>query len=144
MITLSSGLITTQATAGFRKMLARLGQAAKIGCPIHPHMLRHGTGYKLANDGVDTRATQPQQVRTYGFQPGHPRYGGRRKGSAGKLNVDLRQQIYDAAAATGYIEIDKETGQRVATGKGGCQGPARGREIPSNFKAIITRNHGSG
>jgi hypothetical protein len=61
-------------------------------------------------------------VRTYGFQPGHPRYGGRRKGSAGKLNVDLRQQIYDAAAATGYIEIDKETGQRVATGKGGCQG----------------------
>jgi hypothetical protein len=24
--------------------------------------------------------------------------------------------------ATGYIEIDKETGQRVATGKGGCQG----------------------
>jgi integrase len=45
-------------TAGFRKMLARLGEGAKIGFPIHPHMLRHGCGYKLANDGVDTRAIQ--------------------------------------------------------------------------------------
>jgi type 1 fimbriae regulatory protein FimE len=26
--------------------------------PIHPHMLRHSGGYKLANDGVDTRALQ--------------------------------------------------------------------------------------
>jgi site-specific recombinase XerD len=45
-------------TAGFQKMFARLGEGAKIGFPIHPHMLRHGTGYKLANDGVDTRAIQ--------------------------------------------------------------------------------------
>jgi integrase len=45
-------------TAGFRKMVARLGEAAKIGFPIHPHMLRHATGFKLANDGVDTRAIQ--------------------------------------------------------------------------------------
>jgi type 1 fimbriae regulatory protein FimB/type 1 fimbriae regulatory protein FimE len=39
-------------------MLARLGETAKIGFPIHPHMLRHGTGFMLANDGVDTRAIQ--------------------------------------------------------------------------------------
>ena len=45
-------------TAGFRKMLARLGETTKIGFPIHPHMLRHATGFKLANDGVDTRAIQ--------------------------------------------------------------------------------------
>ena len=45
-------------TAGFRKMLARLGEITKIGFPIHPHMLRHATGFKLANDGVDTRAIQ--------------------------------------------------------------------------------------
>jgi hypothetical protein len=25
---------------------------------IHPHMLRHASGYKLANDGHDTRALQ--------------------------------------------------------------------------------------
>jgi len=29
-----------------------------LGFPIHPHMLRHGTGFKLANQGVDTRALQ--------------------------------------------------------------------------------------
>ena len=33
-------------------------QAARLGFPIHPHMLRHATGYKLANDGRDTRSIQ--------------------------------------------------------------------------------------
>jgi len=42
-------------TAGFLKMIARTGEAAKISFPIHPHMLRRSTGYKLANDGHDTR-----------------------------------------------------------------------------------------
>jgi type 1 fimbriae regulatory protein FimB/type 1 fimbriae regulatory protein FimE len=45
-------------TAGFRKMLARIGVAAKFDVLVHPHMLRHGCGYKLANDGVDTRSLQ--------------------------------------------------------------------------------------
>ena len=44
--------------AGFRKMVARLGVAAKFDVAIHPHMLRHACGYKLANDGVDTRSLQ--------------------------------------------------------------------------------------
>ena len=41
-----------------RKMMARAGENAKIKFPVHPHMLRHGCGYKLANDGQDTRAIQ--------------------------------------------------------------------------------------
>jgi type 1 fimbriae regulatory protein FimE len=41
-----------------RKMLTRLGQAAKLPFPTHPHMLRHACGFKLANDGHDTRALQ--------------------------------------------------------------------------------------
>ncbi len=45
-------------TAGFRKMFARLGVAASFDFPVHPHMLRHACGYKLANDGVDTRSLQ--------------------------------------------------------------------------------------
>jgi integrase len=45
-------------TAGFLKTIARTGEAAKIPFPIHPHMLRHSTGFKLANDGHDTRALQ--------------------------------------------------------------------------------------
>src|SRR6202790_5631869 len=42
-------------TAGFLKTIARTGEAAKLPFPIHPHILRHSTGYKLANDGHDTR-----------------------------------------------------------------------------------------
>jgi integrase len=45
-------------TAGWRKMIARLGVAAGFDFGVHPHMLRHATGYKLANDGVDTRSLQ--------------------------------------------------------------------------------------
>jgi type 1 fimbriae regulatory protein FimE len=42
----------------FRRMVTRLGPAAKMSFPIHPHMLRHSTGFKLANQGVDTRSLQ--------------------------------------------------------------------------------------
>jgi len=45
-------------TSTVRKIIARAGEKAQIGMPIHPHMLRHSTGYKLANDGHDTRAIQ--------------------------------------------------------------------------------------
>jgi integrase len=45
-------------TAGFRKLIARLGLAAKFDFPVHPHMLRHACGYQLANRGVDTRSLQ--------------------------------------------------------------------------------------
>ena len=44
--------------AGFRKMIARLGVTADFGFGVHPHMLRHACGYKLANAGQDTRALQ--------------------------------------------------------------------------------------
>jgi len=44
--------------ATFRKLLARAGELARLPFPIHPHMLRHSTGYKLANDGQDTRSIQ--------------------------------------------------------------------------------------
>lgn len=45
-------------TGGFRKLLARNGCAAGFDFGVHPHMLRHACGYKLANDGQDTRAIQ--------------------------------------------------------------------------------------
>jgi integrase len=44
-------------TAGFSKMIARAGEAAKLKA-VHPHMLRHACGYALANRGHDTRALQ--------------------------------------------------------------------------------------
>jgi type 1 fimbriae regulatory protein FimE len=45
-------------TAGLRKTVARIAERAKFPFPVHPHMLRHACGYKLANDGQDTRALQ--------------------------------------------------------------------------------------
>jgi integrase len=46
----------TPATA--RKLIARAGELANLPFPIHPHMLRHSAGYKLANEGHDTRSIQ--------------------------------------------------------------------------------------
>jgi type 1 fimbriae regulatory protein FimB/type 1 fimbriae regulatory protein FimE len=46
------------ATGGFRTLVGRLGEAAGFEFRVHPHMLRHACGYKLANDGVDTRSLQ--------------------------------------------------------------------------------------
>jgi len=43
-------------TAWFLRMVQRTGVAAKLPFQVHPHMLRHSTGYKLANDGQDTRS----------------------------------------------------------------------------------------
>ena len=42
----------------FRKLVSRAGKKARLPFPVHPHMLRHACGYKLANDGHDTRAIQ--------------------------------------------------------------------------------------
>jgi hypothetical protein len=36
-------------------MVARAGVAAKFTFLVHSHMLRHACGFKLANDGHDTR-----------------------------------------------------------------------------------------
>src|SRR5499433_99471 len=45
-------------TDNVRKLVQRAAQEAKLPFPVHPHMLRHSCGYKLANDGHDTRAIQ--------------------------------------------------------------------------------------
>ena len=44
--------------AGYQRMVARAGEAARFAFLTHSHMLRHGCGYKLANDGRDTRSIQ--------------------------------------------------------------------------------------
>ncbi len=40
------------------KLISRAGQNAAIKFPVHPHMLRHGTGFYLANKGIPTRTIQ--------------------------------------------------------------------------------------
>ena len=43
---------------GFAQMLDRTAKSIEFPLNVHPHMLRHACGYKLANDGQDTRAIQ--------------------------------------------------------------------------------------
>ena len=40
------------------RLVKIIGQRAGLPQPVHFHMLRHSCGYKLANDGIDTRAIQ--------------------------------------------------------------------------------------
>jgi integrase len=43
---------------GFSRMVERSAASARLGIKAHAHMLRHACGYKLANDGHDTRSLQ--------------------------------------------------------------------------------------
>src|SRR5262249_56109785 len=42
----------------FHALFGRIGERAKMPFAVHPHMLRHGCGYALANAGHDTTALQ--------------------------------------------------------------------------------------
>jgi site-specific recombinase XerD len=44
--------------SGLQRMIERVGIEAKMPFKVHPHMLRHATGYALANKGTDTRTSQ--------------------------------------------------------------------------------------
>src|SRR2546430_7455103 len=43
------------APKSFGTLFTRLGERAGMAFPIHPHMLRHGCGYALANAGFLSR-----------------------------------------------------------------------------------------
>jgi hypothetical protein len=68
-----------------------------------------------------TELDHPHLPTSHGFQKGHPRYGGRRKGSRNRFGGDLREQVVAAIQATGFIEKD-DKGNLIPTGKRGCQG----------------------
>ena len=56
MFTTERGGPLTRGTVSM--LITRAGQNAGLGFPVHPHMLRHGTGYYLANKGIPTRTIQ--------------------------------------------------------------------------------------
>lgn len=49
------GPLTRQA---INYLVKEIGERAKLRFHVHPHMLRHSTGYYLANRGYDTRLVQ--------------------------------------------------------------------------------------
>ena len=52
-----SSVLSVQLLA-FPPLIASPSSTADLGIKAHAHMLRHACGYKLANDGHDTRAIQ--------------------------------------------------------------------------------------
>jgi hypothetical protein len=51
----------------FHALFGRIGERAKMPFPVHPHMLRHGCGYALANAGHEMRYTElaPDRVKDF-------------------------------------------------------------------------------
>lgn len=49
------GMMTRQS---INYLVAQIGRRAKLNFAVNPHMLRHSTGYFLANKGYDTRLIQ--------------------------------------------------------------------------------------
>jgi type 1 fimbriae regulatory protein FimE len=45
-------------TDAINRLIKNIGNRAELPLPVHFHTLRHSCGYKLANDGMDTRAIQ--------------------------------------------------------------------------------------
>jgi len=44
--------------AWLQRLVERCGVKAGFDFPVHPHMLRHAAGYRIANEGKDTRSLQ--------------------------------------------------------------------------------------
>jgi len=54
-------------TIGFHRLIQRVGEAAKMPFPIHPHMLRHACGFKLASEATTRgRCSTTSGLRTHG------------------------------------------------------------------------------
>jgi site-specific recombinase XerD len=49
---------TPLSSRAVQTLVARAGVIAGLPFPVHPHMLRHSTGFALANKGADTRSIQ--------------------------------------------------------------------------------------
>ncbi|WP_370659450.1 tyrosine-type recombinase/integrase [Massilia psychrophila] len=75
-----------------RKIVARAGREAGTTFQVHPHMLRHATGYKLANDGQDTRGRSSSTLATGTSRTPHATPIWRRIGSriSGAINPRRR------------------------------------------------------
>jgi ribosomal protein S19E (S16A) len=58
--------------------------------------------------------------KSRGHQKGHPKYGGRKKGTVNRFGGDLREAVVAGIQAVGFIEKDKKG--RRKRGLGGVQG----------------------
>ena len=94
-------------TEGFARLLQRAAKAAGMTIKVHPHMLRHACGFKLANDGRRYPALQsvPRAQE-------HPAHGALHRASAGPV-----QGLLAGLRAMGEIDDnDLNLANRMAAG----------------------------
>jgi Phage integrase family len=72
----------------FHALFGRIEARTKMPFPVHPHMLRHGCGYALANAGHDTRALQ-----AYLGAQEHPAHGEVHRTGAGSVQEFLAWSV---------------------------------------------------
>lgn len=127
--------------------LARAGDAARVGFPVHRHMARHATGFKLADDGmIPVRSSAPsiETVKTFACKsynsvvaveeenPGQtskgelglPRHEVKSRGNAGGIESTMREHSRGCALS------DRSRGMRDATSIS-CASLAVSRELAS-------------
>ena len=121
---------------GFRRMLGRLGKAAKMAFGVHPHMLRHACGFKLLNQGVDTRSLQhlprPQK---------YPAHRARHRAFAGQV-PRLLEGLIDALRASWAVLWPRQVLSPAPT-----PSPSPGRLLTarSNRATVVSApSHGRG
>jgi len=66
-------------------LVAQAGKRAKLRFHVHPHMLRHSTGYYLANRNHDTRLVQDYRAPEHRLH--RPLYPDGRRALRGALAV---------------------------------------------------------
>jgi hypothetical protein len=81
----------------------------------------------------------PREVPNNGFQTGHPRYGGRQKGTRNKVGGDLREAIVGGIQDVGFAGKDSEG--KPIPGEGGCRGFVRWLALyePKTAAALLAR-----
>ena len=100
---------------GFYRLVQRLGEAAKMPFPIHPHMLRHACGFKLANDGHDTRALQH-----YLGHKKHPAHRSVHRHGTRPLQGLLEGLMMTGPAKTQMTLLESMRGSSVRSSASGC------------------------
>jgi Phage integrase family len=110
-------------TIGFHHLIQRLGKAAEMPFPLHPHMLRHACGYKLANDGHDPEPCSTiSATRTSSTPSATPSFHPTGSATSGEISVDWRPSRAPRVAAGTVRRVSNELG--CACGR--CDPPVGG------------------
>ena len=111
-------------TIGFHHLIQRLGKTAKMPFPLHPHMLRHACGYKLANDGTIPEPCSTISVtRTSSTPSDTPSFHPTGSGTSGEIRLEWRPRRHRGSHWHGSAHLKRAwmyVRQTRPPGRGDC------------------------